>query len=107
MAASSPRWTGRGGLRVWEATTGKQLLPPLGGAPLRVSDYGFLTGGRNLVTLEADGAASVWELPTGRRLRMFRISTASSAVFDPGYRTVAVVAKDQQALLWDVTSGRK
>jgi WD40 repeat protein len=92
--------------RVWDATTGKPLSPPLRHAE-GIEFAAFSPDNRSVATASADHTAKVWDAATGEvtctlphRDRVWR------AVFSPDGRFVATASQDKTARVWDAGSGQ-
>ena len=103
-----------GGLRVWDAATGR-LIRTIGGPSDLFREFAMSDDGRTPATIEDPGQLRVWELPSGRERRHWHAIPGSyqHLTFSPDGRTVAagVVTSDakterqeQAILLWDVSS---
>ncbi len=96
--------TGRATLDVWDVATGTALVQG------RVStgqarSMAFSPKGSRLVTSGADGA-SVWAIPSGRRVARLSGAGAIGAVaFSPDGKQVATGGDDGTARIWDAATG--
>jgi WD40 repeat protein/tRNA A-37 threonylcarbamoyl transferase component Bud32 len=95
--------------RVWDATNGQPMTPPLEHRN-RVPYASFSLDGRRVVTASSDGAARVWDASTGQPLTpsLLHQSSLNCAVFSAdGGRilTAGHSGKDgpAEARLWDVS----
>jgi WD40 repeat protein/serine/threonine protein kinase len=98
--------TGRATLDVWDVATGTALFQH------RVStgqarSMAFSPKGSRLVTSGADGA-SVWAIPSGRRVARLSGAGAIGAVaFSPDGKRVATGGDDGTARIWDAATGEE
>jgi WD40 repeat protein len=106
---------------IWNARTGtlvKQFTEPAGdggvsgglGAfspPMRWAV--FSPNGRQVLTANNDGTARVWDMRTGRQLRVVSEPTGESinaAWFSPDGRLLVTASDDGTARIWDAATGR-
>lgn len=97
-----------GSARVWNATNGASLLPPLkhGG---RVNSAEFSVGDRLIVTASDDRTARVWNAADGRLQQELGGGTAevTLARFSPDGSTVATASADGEVCLHRCDSGER
>src|SRR6185437_8853394 len=88
--------------RVWDATTGKQLVE-LSGHEDSVSDAEFSADGLRIVTASRDRSVRVWESATGRALAVFNghDEEVETAAFSPDGSRVISASYDDTARVWD------
>jgi WD40 repeat protein/predicted Ser/Thr protein kinase len=107
------RWAGKGGfwrgrLEWWDPATGtRRDQTPDQPEPVRVVAYSsdgrrvFACGNRP----DLEGGAALWEVATGRRLRLLLRSLGKvivrQAAFDPAGRVLLLACSDGRARLWD------
>jgi WD40 repeat protein/serine/threonine protein kinase len=92
-------------LRVWEATTWKELYP-LGDAGLVAS---FSPDGRYLAAARRDFAVVILDAPSGRVIHTLRDHNwaIGAAAFSPDSRRLASGSADGTVRIWDVEVGKK
>lgn len=83
-----------------------RLFVQLGHAS-RVTSVAFSPDGRFALTGSWDNSARLWEVETGKEIRMFQghSSWISSVAFSPNERFILTGSYDKTARLWDVMTG--
>jgi WD40 repeat protein/tRNA A-37 threonylcarbamoyl transferase component Bud32 len=99
---------GNGGVRLWEATTGKELLQ-LQGHSLFVTGLAFSSDGKWLLSASYDQTARVWDAESGTQLRVYRGNTAPivGLAVSPNNKQLATMAADGSAKTWDLTQNQE
>jgi len=94
--------------RIWDATTGEELLRLRGHAD-RVTSAAFSHDGSRVVTASADNTARIWDAATGRALLVLKghTDTVNFADFSPDGRHVATASSDKTVRIWDAASGHE
>ncbi len=108
MAASSPRVPRDKTVRLWEASTGREMKV-LRGHERQVFAVAFSRDGRTLATGSGDGTARLWEVATGREVAVLRghENYVWSVAFTPDGGTLATGSSDNTVRLWDVATARE
>jgi WD40 repeat protein len=91
---------------IWDAGTWKPARPVRTGPG--VVDLSFSPEGKRLVTANADGTASIWNVSTGRReLPSLKGHEAAltSAAFSPDGSLVVTASADHDAMVWNARTG--
>lgn len=103
--------------RVWETSTGKELLT-LAGHGASVNSAHFSLDGQRIVTASSDGMAGVWEVASGNSPAQLGSeawmlaaarnhgSDVLSARFSPDRQLIVTVSTDDTARVWDAATGR-
>ena len=91
-----------GNAQVWDAVTGKLLLPLLKHRG-EVWSAAFSPDGRRIVTASADHTARVWDAATGQPLTppLAHGGSVAAAAFSPGGRRLLTASADGAARVWD------
>jgi len=94
-----------GTAKVWDATTGKELLTVKGSAYGSVWNAGFSPDGKLLATSGEDKIARVWDVRTGEELLTLssHINEVYRIEFSPDGSRLVTVSTDGTAKVWDVT----
>src|SRR3954471_6394482 len=95
--------TSQGGMRIWDARSGRQLLTlPPGGGP---GESGAWSPDEKEVLTETGVGPRVWDASTGKRLRTLRTGAPVSQIeFSPDGTRVAIGTLDEQTWstrIWD------
>jgi WD40 repeat protein len=95
---------------IWEARTGKPLLPIPPDNPEAVLRFRFAADGAFLSAIGKDGTVRVWEPAAGMKVRQFRIGTEETVpqwVYGPDGKVLAVPGADNAIHLWDPAAGKE
>jgi len=94
--------------RVWDATTGAQLLL-LAGHNDYVQTAVYSPSGNFILTASSDHTASVWDAGSGARLKVLRGHSREiiSAVFSPQGDRIATSSADATARVWVAATGEE
>ncbi len=111
-----------GTARLWDATTGAELMKLELGAPQHpgdeVSAVAFSPDGALIATASANftaepGPPRIWDAVTGKELRTLvghrdqvGVRDVNSLVFSPDSALVATASSDRTARIWEATTGR-
>ncbi len=93
-------------VRVWDATTGKQLLLLQHDAEARC--LAFSPDGKLLATGSTDTTARIWEVATGKEIvRLPHDDEVLDLAFSPDGKLLATGSWDAYARIWDVATGQE
>jgi WD40 repeat protein len=115
-AAFSPdrhgRWVVTAGtdgyVRVWDAASGRSIMPLVAKHQDAVRGATFSPDGRRVVSFSNDGTAGVWEVATGQARFFHHDRIVNSAVFHPHKNTqVLTASEDNTARIWNVRTGKE
>ncbi len=102
-----------GGAKIWDVTTGKELLT-FTGHTWTVGDIAFSPDGKKLATASGDKTAKVWDATTGKELLTLAGHTfqVTGVAFSPDGTRIATSAglqgsTDHTAKVWDATTGKE
>jgi eukaryotic-like serine/threonine-protein kinase len=104
-ARSAGEGEGGGEARVWDASSGQAISPPLK-HKARVSHVAFSPDSRWVVTASADKTARVWDARSGEPISppLEHEASVNDARFSPDGRRVATASNDFTARVWEVLS---
>lgn len=100
----------RGGVRTWDAATGKQRHEFLTGKDVWYSTASYLPDGRQLVTWYThDKNLYLWDLATRKVIREFQGHTVEGMIasLTPDGRRLVSSGVDKSLRLWNVESGKE
>jgi WD40 repeat protein/TPR repeat protein len=94
--------------RIWDATTGREIVR-LSGHADSLNSAAFAPDGRRLVTASYDKTARIWDASTGQQLLLLSGHTGRvrSAAFSPDGLRVVTASNDKTIRLWDATTGQQ
>ncbi len=97
-----------GTVRLWDATTGKDILILRGHAD-SVLAAAFHPNGKSVATASLDGTAKIWNITSGEDLLTLRghTSEVTSIAYSPDGRRIATASRDGTAKLWDASTGEE
>lgn len=92
--------------RIWDATTGLQLVSATGHAGW-LRSVAFSSDGRHIVTASYDGSARIWDSATGRQLTILtgHLGPVVSAAFSSDGQHVVTSSIDKTARVWNAVTG--
>jgi eukaryotic-like serine/threonine-protein kinase len=98
-------------LKVWDATTGQELLS-LKGHTDYVNSVRFSPDGQRLASASDDGTVKVWDAMVGQELLTLKGHTGDtnwvrSVRFSPDGQQLASASYDNTVKVWDVTTGEE
>jgi len=93
--------------KVWEATTGRELLT-LKGHSARIWSVAFSPDGQRIVSGSGDRTAQVWDGTTGQKLATLtgHVDQVRSVAISPDGRRIVTGSADQTLRVWEATTGR-
>ncbi len=93
--------------RVWDASTGEAVTPPLRHGHI-VLKAAFSPDGRRVVTASHDGTARVWDARSGQPVSpaLPHRSAVQDVSFSPDGRRVVTAGTDGVARVWDAATGQ-
>jgi WD40 repeat protein len=97
-----------GDARLWDATTGRELIHLYAHASTGSVTGSFSPDGARILTGYRDGMARLWDAKTGRELIHLYAHRGSvmSASFSPDGARILTASDDRTARLWDAKTGR-
>jgi eukaryotic-like serine/threonine-protein kinase len=97
-----------GWVSVWDARTGKEVLPPFQAQKEMVRGLAFSPDDRFLATGGDDDVVKLWDVRTGALVRSFptgRRVVLLALVFSPDGKRLAAGDQDRTIRVWDVETG--
>ena len=94
--------------RIWDATTGKQIVTLLGHGD-GVLSAAFSPDGKHVVTASADNTARIWDATTGNEIAVLRglAYPVYHAAFSPDGSRIVTASADNTARIWDVATAKE
>ena len=99
-----------GTLRLWDASSGKQLGSPLQGHIGSVYSVAFSPDGRRIVSGSVDKTLRLWDASSGKQLGpplQGHTGGVLSVAFSPDGRRIVSGSWDNSLRLWDASSGKQ
>jgi WD40 repeat protein len=95
--------------RIWDATTGQEIVALRGHEGGGVSSASFSLDGARIVTASDDGTARIWDATTSQEIIALRghEGWVSSASFSPDGARIVTASGDGTARIWDATTGQE
>jgi WD40 repeat protein len=95
-------------IRVWEVTTGREVVT-LTGHSFSICGLCFSPDGRVLASASYDGTIRIWDMMTGESQCVLRghEGPVNGVAFSPDGRTVASGGQDRTVKLWDTLTGQE
>jgi WD40 repeat protein/serine/threonine protein kinase len=97
-----------GTVRVWDAITGREVLPPLRGHAGVVYAVAYSPDGKQLATAGGHGTVKIWDVATGQSRALIghtETEYVTSVAFSPDGRRLVSGDHEGTVRVWDVTSG--
>jgi WD40 repeat protein len=97
-------------VRLWDAVTGEPLPHRLNGQQFGLDHLALSPDGRLLAVLSSDGKVCLWEVASGKVLRVLEKEEGPFAVapaFSPDGRLLATTRQDGVIRLWEVLTGQE
>ena len=93
--------------KVWDATSGNELISILTGQKNWVNSAQFSHDGNRIITTSNDATANLWDAKTGAKFLSFKGHThwVNSAQFSPDGNRIVTASEDKTAKVWDTKLG--
>ncbi len=95
-----------GTVRLWDATTGKELYQFTGSSRIRMRWVAFSPDGQTLASAADDRSVRLWEVATGKEILCFK-EPAHALAFAPDGRSLAAANTEGNVHLWDLATGKQ
>jgi len=96
-------------VKVWDVQTNREIATLRGdpGKSEHVRQVSITPDGRRAVSAAAEGTLRVWDLETGKQLRVITAHTSevNDVVIDPLGRTAMSASDDKTLKVWDLETG--
>jgi WD40 repeat protein len=100
---------GQQAVTVWDVETGK-AVQRLAAEPVHLAAVAFSPNGKQMLSANVEGALKLWDLATGKQVRMIQApkGTRQVAVLPDGRRALTGPKEGTgQVCLWDLTTGKQ
>jgi WD40 repeat protein/predicted Ser/Thr protein kinase len=95
-------------VRVWDASTGKDVLPPHKGHSQGVKTVAWSPNGNYIASGSLDGTVQIWNAATGSPIYTYRGHSphaVRSVTWSPDSTQIGSGAEDHKVQVWDATTG--
>ena len=95
-------------IRIWDATTGKEL-ETLEGHTAGVTSVSFSPDGKRIVSGSSDNTIRIWDATTGKEFETLKGHTADveTVSFSPDGKRIVSGSWDNTIRIWDATTGKE
>jgi hypothetical protein len=103
-------------VRLWDATTGKELRKMTGHARDKLTGHTniitsarFSPDGKRLLSASYDGTVRIWDVKSGKELKQIQAHkpNAYCAAFSPDGKRIVSCGEDHAVRVWDAQSGKQ